>query len=515
MSRPSFRPAWWPALALVLALAPASALAQSDTSLRTLSLEDALRMALPASEQVGIAVAERLRASGEIKRAYAEFLPQFTLSGQYTRQIKSQYSTGSSGGSAPASCQPFVAQPGTVDQRLDSLESAVHCFTNQNPFAAFSDLPFARPNQWNFGLAFSEVLFNGSILNGRTSAAKAGRQLAEIGITSSQAQLALDVTTAYYDAQLADQLVSIAQLALDQSDTTLKQIELGLKVGSSAEFDVLRARVSRDNTKVTLIQQQANRDVAYYRLKQLVLLPLDKPVTLTTPLANVAADSLAFPDTLMLGTEDSLTRERSAIREAEETETIQRIVYKIAAAEWWPTLSVTSRYGQLAYPSSMFPGANDFRTDWNVGVLLNFPIWTSGRFRGDALIAQADYEQAQHRTSLTRKLTALDTRQVISRLLASRAAWVASVGTVGQADRAYKIAEIRYREGLSSLTELNDARLGLAQAQVNRATAARDFQVALTRLQLLPDLPIGTAGAAAAANEASTGPTISRPPGTP
>jgi outer membrane protein TolC len=488
---------------------PAMVLAQSDSAGRALSLEDAVKRALPASEQVGIAVAERIRARGEIKRAYAEFLPQITLSGQYTRQIESQYNTGSSG-PAPASCQPFTGQPGTVDERLDSLENAVNCLTNQNPFAAFSDLPFARPNQWNFGIAFSETLFNGSIINGRTTAAKSGRHLAELGITSAQAQLVLDVTTAYYDAQLADQLVSIAQLALDQSDTTLRQTELGQRVGSSAEFDVLRARVSRDNTRVALIQQQANRDVALYRLKQLVLLPLDQPVQLTTPLADVGADSLAFPDTVALSAQDTSSDKRSAVLQAEETATIQQIIYKIAAAEWWPTLSVTSRFGQLAYPTSTFPSSSDFRTDWNVGVLLNFPVWTSGRFKGDALVAQADFEQAQLRVSLTRKLAALDSRQVISRLLASRAAWVASVGTVGQADRAYRIAEIRYREGLSSQTELNDARLALAQAQVNRATAARDFQVALTRLQLLPDLPIGAANAV----QASVGPTINRP-GTP
>lgn len=498
----------WLGLALALGLGPAVVLAQTGQAGRALTLEDAVKLAIPASEQVGIAVAERLRARGEIKKAYAEFLPQFTLSGQYTRQIKSQY--GSTSDATGATCEPFTGQPGTVDQRLDSLEQAVNCLTNQNPFAAFSALPFARPNQWNFGIAFSQTLFNGSIINGRTTAAKSGRHLAELEITSAQAQLVLDVTTAYYDAQLADQLVAIAQLALDQSDTTLRQVELGQRVGSSAEFDVLRARVSRDNTRVALIQQQANRDVALYRLKQFVMLPLDQPVNLTTPLVDAESDSLAFPDSLMVGGQDTSTDQRSAVRQAEETATIQKIVYKIAAAEWWPTLSLTSRYGQLAYPTGTFPSSSDFRTDWNVGVLLNFPVWTSGRFKGDALVAQADFEQAALRASLTRKLAALDARQVVSRLLAARAAWVASLGTVAQASRAYQIAEIRYREGLSSQTELNDARLALAQARVNRATAARDFEVALTRLQLLPDLPIGAANAV----QASVGPTLTRP-GTP
>ncbi|MEP6475249.1 MAG: TolC family protein [Gemmatimonadota bacterium] len=496
---------WATIVALCLTVLPGILFGQDSAAGTPLSLEAAVQKAIPASEAIGLAVAERLRASGQIHRAYAEFLPQLTLSAQYTRQIKSQYGSSSDSSSAGAACTRFTPQPGTEAERLDSLEAAVGCLTNQNPFAAFSELPFARPNQYNFGISFSQTLFNGSV-RGRVRAAKAGRTLAELGITSAQSQLVLDVTTAYYDALLAEQLVSIAQLALDQSDTTLAQTSLGERVGSAAEFDVLRARVSRDNNRVALIQQRASRDVAFDRIKQLVLLPLDQPVNLTTPLASGDSTAFSMPDTSMLKSNDSSVTQRNAVQEAQATATIQEIVYKIAAAEWWPSLNLTSRYSQLAYPSGAIPHGSDFRTDWNVGVLLNFPVWTSGRFKGDAQIARADYEQSVQRLSQARKAAVLDNRQVIARLQAAHAAWTASFGTVEQAERAYHIAEIRYREGLSTQTELNDSRLALAQAQVNRATAARDFRVALTRLQLLPDLPLGGSTAPTA------GPVITAPP---
>jgi hypothetical protein len=77
---------------------------------------------------------------------------------------------------------------------------------------------------------------------------------------------------------------------------------------------------------------------------------------------------------------------------------------------------------------------------------------------------------------------------------AAEAAWQASAGTVEQAAKAYSIAEIRFREGISTQIELNDARILLQQAQANRAIAARDVQVARARVTLLPDLPIGAGG---------------------
>jgi len=77
----------------------------------------------------------------------------------------------------------------------------------------------------------------------------------------------------------------------------------------------------------------------------------------------------------------------------------------------------------------------------------------------------------------------------------------ASSGTTEQATRAYNIAEVRYREGLSTQLELTESRNLLQQARWNRATAARDFQVARLRLTLLKDLPLGgSAGGQSAAS---------------
>jgi outer membrane protein TolC len=71
----------------------------------------------------------------------------------------------------------------------------------------------------------------------------------------------------------------------------------------------------------------------------------------------------------------------------------------------------------------------------------------------------------------------------------------ASEGTAAQAARAYSIAELRFREGISTHTELLHSRLALEQAGANRAQAARDALVARMRMALLPRLPLGTGAA--------------------
>src|SRR6267154_2657772 len=98
------------------------------------------------------------------------------------------------------------------------------------------------------------------------------------------------------------------------------------------------------------------------------------------------------------------------------------------------------------------------------------------------------------RFSLVAASRALDSRVTINNLLQARAAWEASQGTAEQAARAYAIAEVRYKNGISTQIELNDSRILLEQAVTNRALSARNLQVARVKLALLPDLPLQSTG---------------------
>jgi outer membrane protein TolC len=129
-------------------------------------------------------------------------------------------------------------------------------------------------------------------------------------------------------------------------------------------------------------------------------------------------------------------------------------------------------------------------------VSLALPIFTGGRISGDVLVAEADLAEQRLRLDQVEELAQLDTRSALAELEAAEAQWQASTGTIEQASRAYQIAEVRYREGISTQTELSDSRILLQQAQANRAMAARDRAIARVRVALLRDLPLG-AGAQA------------------
>jgi outer membrane protein TolC len=509
-------------LAFLLPTAGAWAQEAPQRASRALSLSEALEIAERESEAVGIARADLARAEGERRRARSAYFPQLTGSASYQRTLRSQFSAlqgdGNGGSTAPPpeECGPFVPRPGLpVGERLDSLEAAVECASNADPFAGLgSDLPFGRENTYRLGLSLSQNLFTGGRITGQTRAAGANVRGAELGLTASRAQLLLDVTQAYYDASLGDRLVAIARATLEQADTTLAQTRLARQVGNQSEFDLLRARVTRDNQRPVVIQRQAARDLAYYRLKQLLNLPLEQPVSLTTGLVDTTMIRTARLAELVRTPGDTGTDTRAPVRQASEAVTSQEGLLRVARAQRWPQLTLSSDYAELGYPEDGSPLGTNYLSDWVVSVGVQLPLFTGGRIKGDVAVAQAGLDQARLRLEETRELAQLDARNVQLQLEAAQAAWEASGGTEEQAGRAYTIAEIRYREGISTQTELNDLRIQLAQAQANRAQAARDLQVARMRLALLPALPLSTTSAPAAApSTTAPAPAVTAPGG--
>lgn len=462
-------------LALLLGLvpmAPAAAQAPAGGRPHPLALEEALRIAEEKSEAVRIAEAAVKRARGDQIRARAERLPQLYALLSYDRALASEFEGvfGGDGGGAGDS-------------------------TGGSSGLDFSELPFGRENTYRLGLAFSQNLFAGGRLVAQSRLASGGRDVAAIALESARAQIALEVAKAYYDAALADRLFAIAEATLEQAEATLAQTRLAQEVGNLAEFELLRAQVLRDTQRPVVIQRRSERDLAQLRLKQLLDLPAETQLALVTELDG-AAPPLPERFAKAAGELDlaQVAATRAPVRQAEEAVLMRKAGVELARSQRFPSLTLNSQYGRVAYPLESLPRWDETRANWTVGLSLQLPLLTGGRIYGDELVAQANLEEAEARLQQARELALLDTRSVQDQLEAAEAAWTASAGTVEQAEKAYRIAELRYQEGVSTQVELSDARILLQQAQSNRVQAARDLQIARIRLALLPHLPVGIGG---------------------
>lgn len=513
-----------------LALAGASLLAASAATAqgpRGLSLADALRLAESQSEAVRIAQAGVRRADGQVLQARSQYLPQVNGSATYSRTLATQFSAFAS--SAPVvpstappvpprdttsyfqPCTRYLAPAGAADgQRVAGLEAYAKCSSSGSGID-FSRVGFGSKNSYQLAAQGSLTLYSGGRVQAQNRAARASHRSAEIELAAQRAQMALDVTESYYDAVLADRLVAIAESSLAQTEGTLRQASLARQVGNQSEFELLRARVTRDNQLPQVLQRRTDRDLAYLRLKQLLNVPFGEALRLTTDIEDqtLAPVQLVANTTLQGASPDTAASARASVRQLEQGLRAQEAQLAISKSEWIPTVSLSSAYSRVAFGAGAPPAWGNWLNNWTVSLGASLPLYTGGRTRGETMVAQASVDEARARLDQTRELAALDARQSVFQLQQAEAALAASQGTSEQAARAYTIAEVRFKEGISTQLELSESRLLLEQARANRALAARNLQVARMRLALLKDLPLGggsaSFGGATGAGGAATG----------
>lgn len=462
--------------------APATTAAAQSSAL---SLEDALRIAARISHTVKTAEAGVLRARGTQMQAHAGYLPQINGTVSYQRTLESQFAA-ISGSSTDTTSKSGSGSSSSSSSSISSLSKI-----------------FAAPNTVILGVTLSQNLFTAGRLAAANEGALAARTSADIGLDAARAQISLDVAQAYFNAVASGKLVEIADSTLAQAERTLQQTTVSRQVGSAAEFDLLRARVARDNQRPVAIQARSNRDIAYLRLRQLLGISLTQPLTLSTSIRDEGAADGALqlnqPITMPGGDRgmvpDTSVNHRSSVRQAEANITAQE--YALRAAKWerLPSAQLTSTYQRFGYPSDAAFAQNVFGTyypNWTVSAGLSLPLFLGGKLTGDRMVAEANLAEARQSLEQVKELAALDARTALAQLEQADASYVASVGTDAQAARAYAIAEVRFQEGISTQVELQQSRTQYEQARLNRVLAARDVEVARLRVALLKDLPVGS-----------------------
>lgn len=219
-------------------------------------------------------------------------------------------------------------------------------------------------------------------------------------------------------------------------------------------------------------------------LKRLVNVPLEQPLRLATAL-DFGGEGVPVP-------EDSLltAARRHALEAAEADVRANEQLVRVQRGRYWPDLTLQSTLQHQAFPSDPFPTREMFRRNWDVSLKLELPVFTSGRVTGLVDQARAGLERAKADRDRLRRQSDVDLAEARSDLARSLAVLAARRETVRQANRAHELADVRYRNGLSTQLEVSDARLQLQTSQVNEVQAARDYRLALARLEMVIGHPV-------------------------
>lgn len=425
------------ATALLAVTADAQQTIEPDTPL-SLTVEEAVDSALQTHDEVRIARTVVDRTEGRVREAFARALPDISGDYRMTRNLQRPVL--------------FFNQEGETTQIQIGDE-------NEHVFAVSLEQPIYDPS-----------------LGAAVRAARHGRSASVAGYERVLSDVAFLTRRAYYDALLARALVTVRENALELARARLRQVERLHEVGTAADFDLLTAQVGVENERPALIRARNQRNLAMNRLRRVIGVELDRSVTL--------ADTLGYEPVRVSLDEagERAYRNRDDLLAQRETVELNEELVAVERSESFPTLSLQLDLSRRASSEEFVPEDRDFSQSASAALALSIPIFDGRRSEGRALQARADHAAAVERLrGLERdiRLQVLDAWQSVQ---AAAEAVEATRATVERARRAYDIALVRFREGLSIQLELDEAEQDLFEAESNAAEALYDHMLAAARL---------------------------------
>ena len=304
----------------------------------------------------------------------------------------------------------------------------------------------------------------------------------EEGRKTAQISLVAAVANTYLSLLADDELLAITQQTLGTREESFRLSKLRFDNGVSSELDLRLAESLLEAARVSLAQLVRQRALDVNALTLLIGQPLsDDLADMALPGRKNLASAPLMQDVPAGLPSDVLIR-RPDVRQAEQLLLAANANIGAARANFFPRISLTASAGSASsHLTDLFKSGS---YGWTLAPQLLLPIFDAGRNRAGLAAANAgrDIAVAQYERSI----------QVAFREVADALAGRATLGEQLRAQQAqanaeavrFKLADLRFRNGIASSLDVLDAQRSLftvQQSLVQTRLAQLQSQVVLYR----------------------------------
>ena len=330
---------------------------------------------------------------------------------------------------------------------------------------------------YSVGLAMSswELDFFGRVASLK-EAALAQYLASEEARRAAQTSLVAAVASTWLSLQANDDLLALTQRTLATRNDSLRLTRLRFDNGASSALDLRQAESLTAAAESALAQQQRQRALDRNALTLLVGQSVPDALLLTP--AN--AEQAPLMATVPAGLPSDLLNRRADIRQAEQQLIAANANIGAARAAFFPRISLTAGLGTVSNElADLFKSGS-----WGLSLAPQavLPIFDAGRNQANLEVAKA-----------TREIAVAQYEKAIQTAFREVADALAGRGTLGEQVRAqqaqataeadrFRLAELRYRNGVASFLDVLDAQRSLFATQQSLALsqlALQQNQVAL------------------------------------
>ena len=293
----------------------------------------------------------------------------------------------------------------------------------------------------------------------------------EESVTSTRADVLLQVDAAYYGVLKAQAVLQVAQETVKDRQLVSDQITALEKNKLKSGLDVSFANVDLAQAQLLLVQAQNDLQASFAELSAALGYSDQRTFQLAEqPLPPAPPADLPTLIAQAIQNRPELVSRRLDVSSAQSYATAERDL-------WFPTLSAVGTAGLTPYRQDTL--ASRYAA---AGFNVNIPIFNGRQF--NALHAEANAE-ANAQQQYLRDLQDAIVRDVRKAWLNANSGYQRLALTdqlLNQANQALNLAQARYKLGLSSIIELSQSQLNETQAEIAQASAKYDYAAQLSAL---------------------------------
>jgi multidrug efflux system outer membrane protein len=312
-------------------------------------------------------------------------------------------------------------------------------------------------------------------------AQRRGRERALAGFDAAQfdagvARLALvsEITATYLRARHQQAAAAITRGSIARRGQLLGLVEELRQAGAATLLDVEQARALLKTAEANLPALEAGFEANVFRLATL----LDRPAApLLTEMREGAPQPRPRP-VAEPGVPADLLRNRPDVRLAERRLAAAVAAVGVAEAALYPSVTLNGNIGLLQ------TGQGGTGNSWSFGPALNLPILNRGALQADREVARSEARQAELAWRAAVRVAVQEVQVALSQLHHLRRQVAATEESLVYTGRVLELSRASYRARETTLTEILDAEISLANGRIGLAGALRDQALAWAELQV-------------------------------
>lgn len=311
-------------------------------------------------------------------------------------------------------------------------------------------------------------IYTGGAISAKQEATQAAVRQAQAGLDLTREKLDTELVQKYFGVQLARSVEALREQMLTQQNRDLNRAKKFEKAGMIAKIERMSAQVNRDTAERELLNAQTDRRVAETELNK--LLKSEKIGALETPLFITRdLQTLSYWQDLALGN-------NPVLRSIDAQQHQARMGVKAAKGSFHPQVYAFGHYNLIKHYLTL-P-----EPDWVAGIGVKITLWDnrdrSARVgSAQALVNKAVAAQEEARSEVKKlvEIAYLRSEDALRQ-------YDLTASSIELARENLRLREKSFKEGLSTVDDMNDARNKLIGAEVAQRLACYRFVVAFSYL---------------------------------